>query len=122
MISDEGSERSGVNVDGGSLSYQALRFIAERNIPRKVESVGPVHNLFISIMWIVSTERRPADKTLEHDGSHRPPVAAKWIALPAKNFWGDVVRGSNGGIGHDTTGFPPCVDLPTVGDSEIDLI
>lgn len=53
--------RIGLNVNGGLLSDQALRFIAQRNIPRKAESVGPVHNLFIGIMWIVSTERGPAD-------------------------------------------------------------
>lgn len=61
VISYEWFVKIGVNINGGLLSDQALRFIAERNVPRKAESVGPVHNLFIGIMWIVSTERRPTD-------------------------------------------------------------
>lgn len=77
MISYQGTVRGGVDVNRGLLSDQVLRFIAERNIPRKAESVGPVHNLFIGIMWIVGTERRPADEALKHDCSHRPPVAAE---------------------------------------------
>lgn len=61
MISYEGIVRIGVNVNGGLLSDQALRFIAEGDVPRKAESVGPVHDLFIGIVWVVSTERGPAD-------------------------------------------------------------
>lgn len=50
-----------MNVNGGLLSDQALSFIAEGNVPRKDESVEPVHDLFIGIVWVVSTERGPTD-------------------------------------------------------------
>lgn len=57
----KGSLRIGVNVNGGLLSDQALSFIAEGNVPRKDESVGPVHDLFIGVVRVVSTERGPTD-------------------------------------------------------------
>ena len=82
----------------------------------------PINDLAVGVVWILSTERRPANKTLEHDCSHRPPVTTKVVALPTKYLRGDIVRSTDGRICHDTTRFAPCVDLTPVTDSQIDLI
>lgn len=84
--------------------------------------MGPVHNLAVRVMWIFGAERRPTDKTFKHDCSYRPPVAAEIITLATEDLRSNVVWGTDGGVGHDTTGFAPCIDLATIANSQVDLI
>lgn len=99
-----------------------LRLGTQCNIIREVQRLSPVDNFPISVMTVLSAERRPTDEALEHDGSQRPPIAIKRVALAGEDFGGDVVRGSDSRVSHDPTGFSPVVDLRPVAHSEVDLI
>ena len=73
-------------------------------------------------MGLLCAEWWPADKTLEHDGTNRPPIAAKVIPLAAEDLWRNVVGCTDSGVGQLTTRLPPCVDLCAVADCQLDLI
>ena len=73
-------------------------------------------------MRVFSTERRPADQTFEHDGSDRPPVATKSIAISSEDLRCNVVGSTNGGISESPTGLTPCIDLATIANGEVDLV
>lgn len=73
-------------------------------------------------MTVLGTERRPANQTLEHDGTQRPPIAIERVALARKDLRGDVVGRADGGVSHDPTGLPPVVDLRPVAYSKVDLV
>lgn len=96
--------------------------ITKSNVFREVEVFAPVDNLAVSIVRVFSTERRPADKTLEHDCAYRPPVTTERVAFPSEDFRSDVIGGSDGRVSHDASRFAPSVDLTPVTDCEINLI
>lgn len=73
-------------------------------------------------MGLFGAERRPADQAFEHDGTNGPPIAAEVVSLAAEDFWRDVVGCTDSGVGKLTTGFPPCVDLCSVADCQLDLV
>lgn len=77
--------------------------VTQWNILREVESLTPVDDLAVGVMRIFGAERGPADQTFEHNGSNGPPVAAESVAFARKNLRGDVIRGSDGGVGHLST-------------------
>lgn len=82
----------------------------------------PINNLAVSIMRLLSAERRPANQTLKHNRTHRPPIAAVVVALAAENLGRNVIRRTDGRVGELATRLTPCVDLGTVADSELDLV
>lgn len=73
-------------------------------------------------MSVFGTERGPANKAFEHDSSHRPPIAEIGVALIQEDLWCDIVRRTDGRIGHVPPRFPPRVDEPTIADGEVDLL
>jgi hypothetical protein len=73
-------------------------------------------------MVVLRAEWRPADQTLEHDGSQRPPIAVKTVAVTSEDFGGDVVRGTDSGIGHQSSRSSPIVDLGSVANGKVDLV
>ena len=88
---------------------------------RKIQCLLPVDNLSVSVMGILSTEGRPADQALKHDGSDGPPVTAEGVALASKDLRGNVIRGTNGRVSDTPTRLTPRVDL-SAAHSKIDLI
>ena len=78
------------------LSDEGLSFTAKWDVVRELKGIRPINNLAIGIPWFFSAEWRPADKAFKHNCSHRPPIAAKRIALPTKNLWCNVVRCPDG--------------------------
>ena len=96
--------------------------IAESNVFREIERFTPIDYLAIGIMRVLGAEGRPANETLEHNGSNGPPVAAERIAFAGEDLRSNVVGCADCGIGHDTSRFAPGVDLAAVADSKIDLI
>jgi hypothetical protein len=87
-----------------------------------VQVAGPVDNLAVCVVGLFGAEWGPADKTLEHDGSDRPPIAAIVVTLAAEDFRSNVVGGTNCRVGQLTSRLPPCVDLGTVADGELNLV
>lgn len=81
-------------------SDKMLGFGAELNIIGKVESVAPIYNLPIRIVWIIGAERRPSDQTLEHDRSQTPPIAIESIPVSTKDFGGNIIWRTDGRVGH----------------------
>ena len=77
--------------------------ISQRNVLRKVERLAPIDDLTICVVRIFGTERGPADQTLEHDGSNRPPVTAECVAFAGEDLGRNVIGRSNGRVGHDST-------------------
>ena len=73
-------------------------------------------------MGLLGAERRPADETLKHDGTNRPPIAAKVGSLAAEDLWRNVVGCTDSGVSQLTTRLPPCVDLCSVADCQLDLV
>lgn len=68
-------------------------------------------------MGFFGTERWPSDKTFEHNGAHRPPIAAKVVSKAAKDLGRDVVWSAHGRVGQLSTGLSPRIDLRAVADS-----
>ena len=99
-----------------------LRLRAEGDVVREVERLAPVDNLPIRVVAVLGTERRPADQTLEHDGTQRPPITVEGVALAREDLGRDVVGRTDGRVGHHTARFPPIIDLRPVADREVDLI
>lgn len=50
-------------------SDQVFRLSAESDVVGEVQGLPPVDNLPICVMAVFGAERRPSNKTLEHDGS-----------------------------------------------------
>lgn len=88
-----------VNVPADEMTSS----FAEYNVFRKVESFAPVDDFAVRIMRVFGAERRPADETLEHDGSNRPPVAGEGVSFAGEDFRCNVVGCSDSRIGHDAT-------------------
>lgn len=78
-----------------------------------------MHDLLVCIRSIFSTEWRPANKALEHDGTNRPPIAEIGISLTIEDLGGDIVWGAHRRVSHCATGLTPRVDLPAVRDCEV---
>lgn len=91
-------------------------------VGREVEVAGPVYDLAVGVVRLLSAERRPADKALEHDGTDGPPIAAVVVTLSTEDLGSDVVGCTDSGVRQLTTGLAPAVDLCTVADRELDLI
>ncbi len=84
--------------------------------------MAPVDDLLVGFSAVFRTEWWPADQTLEHDGTHTPPVTAKGVTLSAEDLGRDVVGGTDCGVCHDTAGLPPLVDLGAIADWEVELV
>ena len=112
----------GKGVKGGLRSYEIFGVFAQRDVFGEVKGVGPVNDLAVGVMRVLGAERRPADKTLEHDCAGGPPVAREGVALAAENLGRDVVWSSDRGVGHDAAGLTPGVDLRAVADRKVDLV
>ncbi len=82
----------------------------------------PIDDFAVGVMGVFGAEGGPADEAFEHDCAYGPPVAAEGVACAGEDLGGDVVGGSHGGVGEDTAGFAPSVDLGAVADGEIDLV
>ena len=106
----------------GSPPDEVLRFGAKLLVWREVQVARPVNNLAVGVMGLLSAERRPANKTLEHDGTDGPPVAAIVVTFSAKNLGSNVIGRTDGRVGQLTTGLAPTVDLCTIADRELDLV
>jgi hypothetical protein len=59
----------------------------------------PVNNLTVCVVWLFGAERRPADKALEHDGAHGPPIAAEVVSLSTEDLWRYVVGSTHSRVG-----------------------
>ena len=103
-------------------SYEVFGVFAQRDVFGEVEGVWPVDDLAVGVMRVFGAEGRPADKTLEHDCAGGPPVARESVALAAEDLGGDVVWGSDCGVGHDTAGFAPGVNLRAIANGKVDLV
>lgn len=88
----------------------------------KVETLAPVDDFPVCIRGFLGTERGPPDQTFKHDRTDRPPIAQIGISLTIKYFGCNIVRGSDSRIRHSPTGFSPCIDLATIGHSQVDSI
>ena len=108
--------------EGGLRSDEIFGVFAQGYVFGEVERVWPIDDFAVGIVGVFGAERRPADKTFEHDCAGRPPVAGESVALTGENFGRDVVWGSDGGVGHDAAGFAPGVDLRAVADGKVDLV
>lgn len=73
-------------------------------------------------MCVLGTERRPSDLTFEHDRTQTPPVTVLCIPVATEDFRSNVVRGTDGRVGHNSAGLSPIVDHASVADSQIDLV
>ena len=104
------------------LSDQTLRVAREDQFIREVQALSPVDNLSVGVVLVLGAEWWPADKTFEHDGTDRPPIAEISVSLAVENFGSDIVRSSNRGIGHGTAGLTPGVDLATVRHCKVNGI
>ena len=87
-----------------------------------MQVAGPVDNLAVCVVGLFGAERGPADETLEHDGSDRPPIAAIVVTLTAEDLRGNVVGSTNCRVSQLASGLPPCVDLGTVADGKLNLV
>lgn len=103
-------------------SNEILSFRTKLNILGEVERLTPVDNLPISVVGILSTERRPANLTLKHDRSQRPPITIVGIAVAAEDLRCDIIRGTDCGIGHNSSRLSPIVDRTSIADREINLV
>jgi hypothetical protein len=65
---------------------------------RKVQVARPVNNLAVCVVGFLSTERRPADKALEHDCANGPPIAAEVVSLSTKDLRRYVVGSTHGRV------------------------
>lgn len=91
-------------------------------VGRKVQVSGPVDNLAVCVVRLLGAERRPANKTLEHDGAHTPPIAAVVVALAAEDFGSNVVRGTDGRVSELAARLAPGVDLVAVTHRQLNLV
>ena len=82
----------------------------------------PIDNLAVRIGALFRTEGRPADQAFEHDGTHTPPVTSEIVASPCKNFWCNVIRCPNRGVGKLTSRLAPSIDLITIADGKLNLV
>ena len=73
-------------------------------------------------MGLLCAERRPTDQAFKHDGANRPPIAAKVVALATEDLWRNVVGCTDSRVGQLATRLPPCVDLCTVANCQLDLV
>lgn len=103
-------------------SDQILCLGTQLNVIREVEGLAPVDDLAISVMCILSTERRPANLTFEHDSTQAPPVTVLAVTMTTEDLRSNVVWSSNSGVGHKATRLSPVVDNTSVANSEIDLV
>lgn len=92
------------------------------NVIREVQGLAPVDDLSVSIVGILSTERRPADLTFKHDSTQAPPVTVLSVAVTTEDLRGNVIGRTNGGVGHKTTRLTPVVDDTSVANREVDLV
>ena len=89
----------------------------------KVQRAAPIDNLAIGIMGVFGAKWRPTDQAFEHDGSYRPPITSKGVALPTKNFRGDVIGSTHSGICKSSTvRLSPRVNKTSVTYRQVDLI
>lgn len=84
-----------VGKTGALPSDQVLRIGAECYVIREVKSLSPVHDLAVGVVAILGAEWGPSNKTLEHDGTKRPPIAVKGVSMASENLGGDVVGSSD---------------------------
>ena len=90
----------------------------------EVERLTPIDDLAVRIVGVLGAEGRPADKTLEHDSTHRPPVASERISLSAKDLRSNIIGCSNSRISEDSTGglTPGISNTSSIANRKIDLI
>ena len=101
---------------------KVLGLRSELLVRREVQVTGPVHNLAVRVVRLLSAERWPSDQTLEHDRAHAPPIAAEVVALAAEDLGCDVVRCTHSRVGELTPRLTPGVDLVAIGNRKLDLI
>ena len=87
-----------------------------------MQRVGPIDDFAIGVVGLFGAEGGPTDEAFEHDCSHRPPVAAKGIALTAKDLGSYIVGSADRGVCHDTAGFAPGIDLAPVAHRKVNLV
>lgn len=87
-----------------------------------MQVTGPIDNLAVRVMRFLGAEWWPPDQTLEHNSTQTPPVTAVIITLSAEDFWCNIIRGTNSRVRELATRFPPCIDLLTIADGQLDLI
>lgn len=123
-VMDLGGWRKATRTRHNSYSPpdEVLGLGAKLLVGREVEVAGPVDDLAVGVVRLLSAERRPADEALEHDGTDGPPIAAVVVTLSAEDLGSDIVGCTDGGVRQLTTGLAPAVDLCTVADRELDLI
>jgi hypothetical protein len=103
-------------------SDQGLGITRENQLIREVQALSPVNDLPVCIGCVLGTERRPANQAFEHNSTNGPPIAKVGISLAVEDFRRNIIRSSNGRVGHGTTGLSPGVDLSTVGYREVNRI
>ena len=81
---------------GGIPSNKVLGFGTELLVRREMQVTRPVDNLAVSVVRLLGAERWPADQTLEHDCTHRPPITAVVVTLAAEDLRRNVVGRTDG--------------------------
>jgi hypothetical protein len=69
------------------------------NIIREEQVLLPSHDLPVRVMCVLGTEWGVSDETFEHDRSQGPPIARLVVTLLLEDLGGDVIRGSDRGVG-----------------------
>lgn len=103
-------------------SDEIFRFWRKVDFLWEVETLLPVDDFAICFMRFLGTEWRPSYEALEHNSSKGPPIALLSVSLVDEYFRRNVVGSTNGGIGHNTTGLTPRVDLIPVRNRQVDSV